>query len=512
MSEPFSDLISKFVAGDILDEKQSETLDCYEIEILFKCLSIPPVYDIKKLFDVVSSNDNLEIGIMMDDLDPIVLNKKNLNRIDRFIEDLNDGFKSLEDESSEYKLKIVVNKNIVNKTVSLYNFKLFKEFLKNNPIYDIINYFNDKLSRYNTLNIQIYDETFGETNVFFTRTLFFSSVKTNEWNKEGFLREDFLRKRDSVCNFYNSSDYKLVPDDFFLIKKSPDDDFNLVFENLCFILSVVFMSDYSQIDRDNLSYKINGYRTVEGKLSLSNFKHRNCKVLFDIYKWVYFEGNLIDKIGIARNIISLNIKQVEDNELSINESTLGAIKSNFEIYLKENVDQYIEIKNKVTEFLIEKSLQVSQLVRDFINSFKHNSFVIVTFFTSIVVYNSLSSNKTQIISDEIAVISYAILLISFIYFICSVIFINIDKKRFQQQYDRLKRMYAEILSEEDLSNIFLESQYNEDIDYMKQKRNLFAFIWAVEILFLLLAVIYLDYVNDPFTLKDIFKNFIKVFF
>src|SRR5690606_26449699 len=116
-----------------------------------------------------------------DDLDPVVLNKKNLNRIDRFIEDLNDGFKSLEDESSEYKLKIVVNKNIVNKTVSLYNFKLFKEFLKNNPIYDIINYFNDKLSRYNTLNIQIYDETFGETNVFFTRTLFFSSVKTNEW-------------------------------------------------------------------------------------------------------------------------------------------------------------------------------------------------------------------------------------------------------------------------------------------------------------------------------------------
>ncbi|WP_211047310.1 hypothetical protein, partial [Pectobacterium versatile] len=61
-------------------------------------------------------------------------------------------------------------------------------------------------------------------------------------------------------------------------------------------------------------------------------------VLFDIYEWIYNQGNFVDKIGLARNIISIH---TQDNSiLNIPKSVLKSIESSFDIYLKDNVKQY----------------------------------------------------------------------------------------------------------------------------------------------------------------------------
>jgi len=64
--------------------------------------------------------------------------------------------------------------------------------------------------------------------------------------------------------------------------------------------------------------------------------------LREIFDWVYTDGNYTDKIGLARNLISIHLKN--DNLLTLDEGTIHSLESGYDIYLKDNVKQYIEIK------------------------------------------------------------------------------------------------------------------------------------------------------------------------
>ena len=80
---------------------------------------------------------------------------------------------------------------------------------------------------------------------------------------------------------------------------------------------------------------------------------------YKIYRWIFQDSNEYDKIELTRHVISIHCKY--SDILNIDEKTFLSIKSNYNIYLKENVDKYIELKNLVKPPVARKEDKYQQI-------------------------------------------------------------------------------------------------------------------------------------------------------
>ncbi len=472
--------------------KESEDMEYYSAEFSFDKYCSPNSTKIKKAFDILPQRDSLSIHISMDGIDFVKLS--NHSEIKAFNEEVESQFLSVYDEESIFTLQIKIYKSISDNLISFYSDSLFKKMILSKGVEENLNFFDSLIRQNGNIHFYIIDSSLKTNSYCYTDSICISwnnnkkdsmSFKPIQINRKG-----VLDKRNKVCNPTNLSKYHLIPNDFQLTVRSDKSQINDVFDKITFFLSLSFICDITSLKSDEVSLKINGYRPISGVFNLESSSEYSLEV-FNVFNWIYSDGNLSDKIGLARNIISLNIKGITDI-LSLSSSVLGSITSGYEIYLKENVQQYIDVKNKVSEFLINKSLQSTELVRSFTNSLKNNNFVFLTFFMSYVVFRVLSSDNTSMFTREISYLAYAIFIISFIYLIISIIFINMDIRRFSDQYARLKLLYSDLLSKDDINSIFLEDEHEKDLDYIKNKRTLYSVIWGMEILVLFIVVIILN--------------------
>lgn len=429
--------------------------------------------------------DKLTIDILFEEMDPVTYHSK--DDPEYFIEEIK-KFSALMVEDSYITLKILIEKHLdSDNTVSIYFFEKFIENLLKLSLKGSMYAFKRILGSNIFVKFNLLRE--HEHVVFGTNTFIFYSNSDN-YVRENLNRQNILENRNAIGNFNNSSDNQFVPEDFYLNIKSNNEHFNNYFERLCIILSLVFISDFSSIHNDNdLHLKINGYKLIEDLISFKSIAVEDNKIFYDIYKWIYNGGNLSDKAGLVRNIVSLHAQ--ENSILGLSKNIINSIKSSYEIYLKENVSQYIEVKNKVSEFLLDLAIRTNDLVHSFANALRNNHFLFLTFFVSVFVFNTLSTGKmNNIFNRDITYISYGLLLISFIYLIATIVQTKLETNRFKVQYERLKKMYNDLLNPEDISNIFKDDDHGEDIKFIEHKATLFSFVWLIEIV-ILYVVIYL---------------------
>lgn len=63
-----------------------------------------------------------------------------------------------------------------------------------------------------------------------------------------------------------------------------------------------------------------------------------------MYSWIFTDGNAADKAIIARNVLSLHCKY--SSLIDIDELAFASMQSNYNLYLRNNVNQYLELKTK----------------------------------------------------------------------------------------------------------------------------------------------------------------------
>ena len=129
-----------------------------------------------------------------------------------------------------------------------------------------------------------------------------------------------------------------------------------MFEQLCSLLCVCVVADFSSMNKTGLTLRLSGYKMMmmesqAVKTKDLEFDTTSTEQWYKIYDWCYTGGYTSDRLSITRNIISLNCPDI--NKLKLNDSTLGAIKSNFKIFEKENVRQYIKVRNDVSKTLLD---------------------------------------------------------------------------------------------------------------------------------------------------------------
>jgi len=452
-----------------------------------------------ELLGKISERDTFHLSIKNEG--EVVENFTNRNDDDDF-QSYIDLIQQNVDVGDVIELILTIEKKAVQNKLSIYFLQHFIRQLNDLSFLSFLSGINDRISN-SVFLFECLEEKTAKT-LFSTNTIQFigkdgkSTIK--EFEKE--IRSKRIDTASSLCLWDISEKKILLPDDFYPIQStSTFDELKKTFLKVALLYTNLFVFDYLSIKEKQFIYKLNGYKTFGNKILTSQVSNididiNSTSIFYQIYEWIYSGGNTTDKISIARNIISLNFNPTT---LSLSETTFDSILSNFKIYERQSVQQYIEVRNKLSELLINLQERIDKIVNNFISDFKKNIITLLSFFTSVIVLRVIS--KGDFIggfTPEIIILSYSFLCISIGILLYSRWELSQRTALFDKHYSQLKDRYKELLTDNEIENIF-DQQNPKNINnksFVKKQKNLYTILWVVSIciLSLALAIIYDDFI------------------
>lgn len=464
--------------------KEEETFKTYNAEIIINSSFNVTENMIEFLFNSCAKRDSLELSLYINDGEPCTCYNK--NDINECLEDFN--LFSSECDINYIKFEISIHKQIHNNCLSIYNIDMFTEFCSTLTISEILTNINTfSKSQYIFFNLQD-----NSRNILFYSDLICFKNEIASENKNFSNKNYILKERNSLCNYLSYDTFDFIPDNFNFEGDSSTDLKN-IFNKLKNIFSIISIFNVSKINNDQLYCKIEGYKSYDFNLDFHVFKNiDDLNYYYDIYTWIYEDKNSHAKIEIARNILSLYL--INSCDLIIDSSTLKSIRSNYKMYLKDNVEKYLELRSSMIENSLNISNQISDIIDSLTKGISGNIVAIVTFFISVIIMNSLSSDRLDnIFTTDISIISVFIVIGSYMYKKFLIYEINTSFHRIETLYSRLKNSYKNLLIEKDIDEIFNNDIYfNEDRENLYNKIDVYSRYWNYGLALLFFVIILLS--------------------
>ncbi|WP_375605644.1 hypothetical protein [Flavobacterium davisii] len=378
------------------------------------------------------------------------------------------------------------------------NLQIFKKGI-NVVIYDE----NEFIKNIKTINLEDLLKLFG--NKFQDGIIFYNSEDKTQFSSSYIGYNLVLKEKQTFenefkisnqCHFNNFSELKFTPNDFYL-NEINNNNFILNLVNKIFLSYIyVHIFDKSEFKKNNINLKISGFKTSEYNLEFDKLKTDSLPIYEKIFNWIYSEKNKIeDKIGIARNILSIYLK---DDDVVINESTFNSILSANNTYIKGNISKYIEARNKIHEQVEQVSSKVNSSLETFYSNFQKSIFVFISFYLTIFVLKVYAKNDvTSLINKEATIMALGLLILSFLFLLFSVWILSLEKGRINQKYNNIKNRSLDLLLKEDIDIILKDdNEYNDEIKFLDKRRNLYIKLWiSTLIVFLIVLFTTSDYIN-----------------
>lgn len=192
-----------------------------------------------------------------------------------------------------------------------------------------------------------------------------------------------------------------LPPDFFEFRYIANEEFHESFRNrICGIQLMFALFSVCNVVRNlggSWEVRINGKKLLGAKITLvkdnqnwilREFKSKDeyddfeltrdtIEAFVDLFKWSY-EVRTTDRISVLRNIITLyttTIKGLLSEVDEIHDST----ERNFKFYAEESVDEFIDLQQEVSNYLLETQRQFSDLRRNLTNNLSRDLFRVFTF-------------------------------------------------------------------------------------------------------------------------------------
>lgn len=470
-------ILDLFAIKSLCDIK--ETMDSFEISTHLNQLIIPKKNKFNSLKEV-TDRWILDVTLYNEakiNIETISCNDKSF-QIDNFIDDLT-NLNSEVEEGFSWKIRLNIMKNSKN-PLNIYNLDSFYSYLNSLNLTELLNMFNAHCKEIKFINILNSTYSFNTAKIYFGQ---FDTVSEESFDKKNMYSSD--------SNFLQRGQYSnLSLETFRLIERCPIEKYNILFDKLNYIFFLINICNFTFIDNDNFSAQIEGYKLIKSLIEFKNFTVDLSEVNL-IYDWVYSEEAYTDKLGLARNVITLSLEN--DNLFLLKRGCFNSIKSNFKIYLKDNIGRYIEVKNLMSNYLFDLTQKGNDYCDSFANNFKANLASLITFFITVIILNSVSGNGLQnIFTKEIAYISFAFIIISFVYLLFLRRLSTLKIIRFKDTYNRFKRQYSDLLNEDDINRILDDDNFlKEDTAYIKRSINTYSWAWISSffIFFLLVYII-----------------------
>lgn len=357
-------------------------------------------------------------------------------------------------------ITIKINKSISNGAKFVYSIPEFEEYFNNLSLLDC----------YNVASKEYGDGLRKIILLFYNREICYRSASfkicsVKDDNYEIYKELNSQNTRNNMienCHWDDEQSAALLPEAFLFHKEKGEECKVLedIFDKLCFYQTIRFLFNYTTLSRSEFKYHISGYKTISGREDTSVISRIervdkiNLQNFYKIYKWVYDSGNVSDKMGIARNIMTINSVS---NKLSLSDETIESIHSNFNIYNQANIAKYIEVRNKLSETFLNLQLQMNRVADEYVSDFNKNIAAILTFFISVIVLKVVAK------VDTYTGFSLAVILIGMVFLIVSWFIKDYSRKAYNEKMSmlekyisNLKSRYKEILSKDETEKLFSE--------------------------------------------------------
>lgn len=214
--------------------------------------------------------------------------------------------------------------------------------------------------------------------------------------------------------------------------------------------------------------------------------------LFELYSWVYSEGNNADKFKIVRNTIAhyfLGMKK--ERSLSELLGKLSDIKktisTNYNMYLNNNIEEYFKQKNKINDYITDYSKKASLQIDSLVDNLNK----ILTTTVGVVVIALIG--YTLRASDLLVFVFLIYLGFLIISIWLSLIYSKRKMDLIEKEYLEIKNSFKEIFNNDfppdDIKTDY-QKMFNEY--YKKLKYLIIILIIITFFILLLLILIYLD--------------------
>ncbi len=326
-----------------------------------------------------------------------------------------------------------------------------------------------------------------------TPTVRFNSFQPDAHSYQPFDRQSLLLRQSDLVNFSDASTVAVSPYDLVLVEPAKNKVATSLFNSLLRSSMVIAVADHCRFEDGGkaLHGRFRGVRVLDSRVGSSNDDIGTVQSCYSIFSWLYSGGEISDKAGLLRNIISLR------TSLEFDDAVLHSARSGYELYLKENISRYIDLKNRVTDYLDSVKNQMDEKVDSLTKTFSGSVIAMITFFVTVIISQSGQGTQfSEFVGKEVLVLSYAFGIVSLVFLISTNISINSSKERIRESFLRLKKRYSDLFCPEDLSRVFSEE---EDLKPMlsscSRRQVIISGFWILTLIILLWAVTALA--NDP---------------
>lgn len=482
-------------------ELQTENDTVFELRLKSIGIKVPSIDSLKDVIQSLPARDvlNITITILEDTNTFTSVKTKNETFLEKLIE-------YTDTEEEEVTCSIIINKNKIDKVISVYDFDQFSSQLKKLSITQCLSIFKRALGKDERIFFEVpSEELFIETDSF----IFCGSNKIPYYQGSTSNRTGKLDKLKQTSHFSDINDYPFTPDDFKIRDSSADNYIVSLFHQLCFTYSIIYLFDISSLNENHLHFKINGYKSISGSYDLKDPLPNINDQYFSIYSWAFNGGNLNDKIGLARNIISLHFES--PGGVLLKGDPYQSIQSGYKVYEKQNIKQYIEVRNKITDQLIDFNNRANKIIETFATGFQKSALALITFYFSAFAIKALGSGEfLKAFTIDATILSFALLAGSFMYFRVSKWEVVEQRKRFINSYNNMKLRYTDLLDEADIKKILNnDKEFNEDLNFINEKLKMYSNLWISLMVILLVATLILYFI---YSIQKIFGFcFVKIF-
>ena len=436
-------------------------------------------------FNFLQDRDSIHISVTFGESDPVILNSSKID-FEEFIKDLEQEAIHLDDEV--ITIVITINKVVKNSSCTIYDLQCFVTTFKSYEILQFFQNFSKLFEQGQFIRFKIY----GLKKSFYTSSISFEQFSEDTKVQVSEKRKEIFDLFKTQCHFGNVEHFFLIPSDFKLIlKDDKQSELNQLLDRYSNLISIIYLFDITSINGNSIEFKINGYKSIKGTTDILNLNLKEFDDYYNIYEWVYNGGNLTDKIGLSRNIISLHFETA--GALHLQGNPFQSVKSSFKVYEKQNIKQYIEIRNKISDQLLDFNNRANKIVETFASGFQKSTLALISFYISAIVIRVLSKGDfVNIFSLDATILSLAFLTGSIIYYNVSRWEIKEQRIRFVSSYDNLKKRYTDLLEPEDISRILnYDTEFHQDLTFIDKKRKAYSRMWLIVVFLLASSTLFL---------------------
>lgn len=306
-----------------------------------------------------------------------------------------------------------------------------------------------------------------------------------------FERSELVKIRNRSGHFSNASNWPFLPDDFNFSGEFFEADFFDIyqaFEKLKTVYLICFLANIASVSLGFLEYFVNGFVDLNKKHYFSEISNFKSTMLWDLYKWAY-DGRTNEKLGLIRDIVS----KYSDGFFDVNEATIISVNASFNLLQRDNVKDYIDVTNKLSEKILSISDKADDVVDKVASSMKSGFWGVTSFTVSVILFRLFSKGSElksfnellEFISSPICIFVFSISLLIFsVMFLVAYSDSFSEHQRFKDMYASYRKIYENVLTKSDMDKILSnDSWFKSSNKFINKKRHKYFLIWFFSFLF-----------------------------